>query len=135
MPQPSLIDFLLFAASGLFGWIIVDGFANLLLRKSEKGAKFRLIGARWLTRELAIKVAFVQFGIAFVFSYFIQDYLFFLFSSAYQYAIPIGMTALGALYLYILANLPYKVTLRRCTFSLVLFGLAALLFYAIHSLT
>jgi hypothetical protein len=131
MQQASFVDFLLFSAAGIFGWVIVDAFANLFLSTSTKGAKFRFIGARWLKRELVIKVALVQFLIAFIISYFIQDYLFYLFSLAYQYVIPIVMTALGVLYLYILANLPYKITPKRCTFSIVLLAFAALLFYAI----
>jgi hypothetical protein len=135
MLQPSLTDYLLFGSASVFGWIVVDGCANLLLRKDEKGAKFRFIGARWLKRELAIKIALLQFLIAFVVQYFIVDYFCFLFSEAYQYIIPIGMTALGALYLYILANLPYKITLKRCTFSIVLLVFAGILFYAISQLT
>jgi hypothetical protein len=135
MPQPSFVDFLLFSAAGIFGWVTVDAFANLFLSKSTKGAKFRFVGARWLKRKLAIRVAFAQFFIAFVISYFIQDYLFYLFSSAYQYVIPIAMTALGVLYLYILANLPYKITPKRCTFSILMFILSGILFYAISQLT
>jgi len=135
MSQPSFIDFVLFTAAGIFGWIIIDVLANLFLRKSTKGATFRFIGARWLKRKTAIKVALLQFSIAFVVSFFIQDYFFYLFSEAYQYIVPIVFTAIGALYLYVLANLPYKVTLKRCTFSIVLFVLASFLFYAISQLT
>lgn len=135
MLQPSLTDVLLFGSAGVFGWIVVDGCANLLLRTDERGAKFRFIGARWLKRDLVIKIALLQFLIAFIVQYFIVDYFYFLFSEAYQYILPISMMSLGSLYLYILANLPYKITVRRCTFSIVLFVLAGILFYAISQLT
>jgi hypothetical protein len=50
---------------------------------------------RWLKRETAAKVALAQFIIAFIISYFIYDYLFYLFSLAQQYAIPRALIANG----------------------------------------
>jgi hypothetical protein len=135
MPQTSLIDFMLLGSAYIFGWVIVDVLASLFLSVDAKGCKFRFIGMRWLKRETAVKVALAQFIIAFIISYFIYDYLFYLFSLAQQYVIPIGMTAIGVVYLYILGSLPYKITPKRCTFSIVFLFLAAILFYAISQST
>ena len=134
MPQASLIDFMPLGSAYIFDWVMVDVLASLFLSVNAKGCKFRFVGVRWLKRETAIKVALAQFIIAFIISYFIYDYLFYLFSLAQQYVIPIGMTAIGVVYLYILGSLPYKITAKRCAFSIVLFILASLLFYAISKL-
>lgn len=121
----SLIEYTIIIFSGIFAWIIDDGIANLLLKKKEKGAMFRFIGARWLKRKRAIKIAFLQFGIAFVLSYFLYDWLYALFSSAFLYLLPICLSGVGALYLYILLDLPYKLTWERCRLSvgLLIFGI------------
>lgn len=61
--------------SGAISWIIDDLLANLFLAKHEKGAMVRFIGARWLKRKTAIQVAILQFAVAFVASFFVQDFL------------------------------------------------------------
>jgi hypothetical protein len=129
MPQASFVDFLIFGASGIFGRYRRCSFKPFL--NCERRTSFRFVGGGSIKRELAIQVAFAQFLIAFIVSYFIYDYLYYLFSPEQQYIVPIAMTALGILYLYILVSLPYKITPKRCTFSIVMFLLATIIFIGI----
>jgi hypothetical protein len=115
----------------ILGWVTIDLIANLLLKKEETGTKIQFLGARWLKRKDAIIVAFLQFLIAFSCSFFINDFFLVLFSKALLYIVPITFIAIGILYLYILLGLPYKITVRRCAFSIILFLLAIALLYFI----
>jgi hypothetical protein len=90
---------------------------------------------RWLSRKKAIYVAFAQFLMAFVASFFIQDFFVKLFSQAFAYLLPIVFSTVGLLYLYILSDLPYDITLKRCLPSIILFVFAGILFYGILKLT
>jgi 4-hydroxybenzoate polyprenyltransferase len=121
--------------SAAISWVIVDIVANLLLKKHEKGTKIRFIGARWLKRKEAIEVAIVQFAIAFFLSLFITDFFASLYSQAFEYLVPIALTTIGILYLYILAGLPYKIKGKHALPSVILILIALFLFYVIWYFT
>jgi hypothetical protein len=121
--------------SAAISWVIVDIVANLLLKKHEKGTKIRFIGARWLKRKEAIEVAIVQFAIAFFLSLFITDFFASLYSQAFEYIVPIALTTIGILYLYILAGLPYKIKGKHALLSAILILIALFLFYVIWYFT
>lgn len=120
--------------SAAISWVIVDIVANLLLKKHEKGTKIRFIGARWLKRKEAIEVAIVQFATAFFLSLFITDFFASLYSQAF-YLVPIALTTIGILYLYILAGLPYKIKGKHALPSVILILIDLFLFYVIWYFT
>lgn len=128
----NLPEYVVFVNALSLGWVIIDVIANLFLKKSKKGTKIRFFGAKWLKRKDAIIIALLQFLLAFFLSVFINDYFLFLFSTASLYIIPITFVSIGVLYLYILLGLPYKITLKRCSLSIILFLLALFLFYLIQ---
>jgi hypothetical protein len=131
----SISQYAVIASSGLVSWIAIDLISNMLLRESEKGTQFRLkiLGARWLTWEKAVIVGLIQFAIAFVASYYIQDFFTVLFTANVAYLFPIALTALGFIYAYVFALTPYKKKLVRFTPSLILIGIAVVFFFLIWS--
>jgi hypothetical protein len=133
--EVSVSQFAIIAMSLVMGWILDDGVANLLLKKHEKGVKIRFFGARWLSRKKAIVVAFIQIIVAMVFGYFIQDFLTGLLVKAFAYIVPIGMLTIATLYPYILSGLPFKIKFKHLVPSLILTGLAFLLFLGIWYFT
>ena len=135
MSAISIPQYTLIGSAFAVSWVVVDSLANLLLMKHQKGCRLRFIGARWLRRKKAIEVAFLQFLIAFIASFFIQDFFVKLFSQAFEYIIPFVFSTFGILYLYILSTLPYQITPKRCLPSIILFVVAGLLFYGIFRLT
>jgi hypothetical protein len=133
----SITQYAVVASAGSLSWIAVDLIANMLLKTSKTGVRFRLkfLGARWLRWKQAVVAGFIQFGIAFVASYFIQDYFIDLFSQNTAYLFPISLSALSFIYAYIFGLTPYKKTLRRFSPSIVLIIIAILFFIAIWHFT
>ncbi len=135
MSEVSVSQFTIIAMSLVMSWVLDDGAANLLLKKHEKGAKLRFIGARWLSRKNAIIVACIQLGIAMVFGYYIQDFLTGLYTQVAAYIVPISLFTINTLYPYILASLPYKIKPKHVAPSVVLILVSLLLFAGIYYLT
>lgn len=135
MSELTVPEYILVGSAIVVGWVTVDFLSNLLLMKKEKGCRLRFIGARWLRRKQAIGVAFLQFGLAFGLSFFVGDFFSKLFLQAFTYLLPIGFTTIGILYLYIIGNLPYKITLGRCSPSIFLFAVAGLFFFVIFEIS
>jgi len=122
-----LVQLITYCDALVFGWILTDLAANALVRTSKAGAMIRFFGSRLLSRENAIKAALFQFAAAFIFSFFIQDFLVKLFQDYILFILPITLSAVGLLYIYVLLGLPYKVTARRCSISIFLFVVSSLL--------
>jgi hypothetical protein len=133
--EVSFIQVTIILLSGVISWIIDDCIANALLLKKEKGTKIRFIGARWLTRKKAIIVAFIQFAIALIASFFLQDFFNSLYAQAISYMLPICMFTISLLYPYILLGLPYKIKVKHIVPSILLILLSILLFVGIYSIS
>ena len=133
----SISQYAVIASAGFVSWIIVDLISNMLFKTSKKGTQFRLkiLGTRWLTWKKAIVGSFIQFGIAFVASYLVQDYFTKLFAQNTVYLLPIIVSALGFVYAYFYGLSPYKKSLERFAPSLILIGIAILLFVGIWYFT
>lgn len=133
----SISQYSVIASAGLVSWIAIDLIANMLLKPSKKGVQFRLkfLGARWLKWKTAIAASLVQFGIAFVASYYIQNFFTDLFSENTIYLIPISFSALGFLYSYVYGLSPYKKSAKRFSPTIILIAIAILFFIAIWHLT
>lgn len=130
----SIPEYILIGSAFAISWIIVDFLANLLLMKKKKGCKLRFVGARWLRRNQAIEIALLQFGIAFGFSFLLENFFSNLFLQAFGYIVPIVFSTIGILYLYILGTLPYRIKPKHCLPSILLFTIAGLLFYVISQI-
>jgi hypothetical protein len=133
--EVSVSQFSIIAMSLIMSWILDDGVANLLLKKYQKGAKIRFVGARWLSRKNAIIVTVIEITVAMIFGYYIQDFLTNLYTQAFAYIVPITLFTIGVLYPYLLAGLPYKVKLKHILPSIILILLALLLFAGIRYVT
>ena len=131
MSEISIPNYILIVSALAISWVIVDFLSNLFLMKKQKGCKLRFIGARWLKRKHAIEVAFLQFAVAFGFSFLLEDFFSNLFLQAFEYLVPIVFATIGILYLYILGTLPYKIKKKHCLPSILLFTIAGFLFYTI----
>ncbi|HSV48768.1 MAG TPA: hypothetical protein VLH35_00505 [Candidatus Acidoferrales bacterium] len=109
----------------------------MLLKTSKTGVKFRLklLGTRWLKWKQAIIASFIQFGIAFLASYVIQDYFTKIFTQNTIYLLPILLSTIGFIYAYIYGLSPYKKAPERFAPSIIFIAIAILLFLGIWYFT
>ena len=95
----SISQYAVIASAGIVSWIAIDLIANLLLKTSPNGVRFRFkfLGARWLKWKQAVIIGLIQFGIAFVASYYIQNFFANLFSDNMTYLFPLVCSVLFTL--------------------------------------
>ena len=127
-----IIDFTAYGDAFGLGWIFIDGLANAIVASGEGFTTIRVLGARFISRDRAIVLSIAQVVIAMVVSYFIVDWIFGQLSLFSPYIIPITLGTFGVFYGYILATLPYDITLKRLLPSIIPIAVAILIYYLLN---
>lgn len=132
--QLGIIDYFVLGDSFTLGWITLDILANLFLVTRKGGAYLRFFGSRYTRRTNAVVASFLQFILALVVSFFINDFWSWIITQTQIFLLPISIVAGVVLYLYILASLrdAYKMTTpKRLGPAIACLAFACVLFYLI----
>lgn len=116
-------DYIAYGDAFVLGWVVVDYAANVILSKGETYTKIKYFGSRFVSRDKAIVLSLAQILIAMFVSFWIVDWIFAQIALFYPALIPITLIIAGIFYLYVLAGLPYNITVRRALPSIAVIAL------------
>jgi hypothetical protein len=125
----SVPEYVAFGDAFVLGWVIIDYIANIILSRGETFTKIRYFGSRFVSRDKAIILSIAQVAVAMAVSYQIVDWIFYQIALFFPALVSITLAIGGIFYAYILAGLPYKITIRRASPTIVAIALGFLTNY------